>query len=151
MAITFVQGDIFKTKMKTIVVPVNIMAVAGCGVALQWKRRYPEAFRYYVRDCKHGLLLPGKPTYYLSPATQYPHFFIFFATKDDWRKPSQLGWIDEGLRALTEIQKDTDFQSLATVKLGCGAGGLDWEDVKPVMVGHFEKWDISIEVYGEDR
>ena len=37
--------------------------------------------------------------------------------------------------------------SIAFPALGCGHGGLNWNDVKPLMKKYLEDLDIEIEIY----
>ncbi|MBE6754719.1 MAG: hypothetical protein E7559_10305, partial [Ruminococcaceae bacterium] len=43
-AVIIKTGDIFESKAKTIVNAVNCVGVMGKGIALEFKRRYPEMF-----------------------------------------------------------------------------------------------------------
>ena len=49
--IHFTHGDIFAQPAEAIVNPVNCVGVAGAGLALQFKRRHPDAFLAYRRAC----------------------------------------------------------------------------------------------------
>ena len=44
-------GNIFETKCSTIVNTVNCVGVMGKGIALEFKKRYPEMFLDYVKRC----------------------------------------------------------------------------------------------------
>jgi len=50
--ITVVKGDLFKSKAQTWVNTVNCVGVMGKGVALGFKKRFPEMYEDYVRRCK---------------------------------------------------------------------------------------------------
>ena len=52
--------DIFQTTAMAIVNPVNTEGVMGKGLAFEFKKRYPEAFREYEIACRYGVLVPGK-------------------------------------------------------------------------------------------
>jgi O-acetyl-ADP-ribose deacetylase (regulator of RNase III) len=43
------DGDIFYSKCDAIVNPVNTVGVMGAGLALQFKKRFPEMFEAYVK------------------------------------------------------------------------------------------------------
>src|SRR5205807_2687239 len=60
-------------------------------------------------------------------------WILNFPTKHQWRYPSRLVWIEQGLRYFSEMHQQEGIASIAFPRLGCGKGGLNWEDVKPLM------------------
>ena len=130
----YLTGDIWGSKADAIVIPVNTVGVMGAGLALEVKKRYPQVFKEYKDDCKRGLLQVGHIRTYIPSNEEY--CLLFFPTKKDWLKPSKLEYIEEGLKDLVltiRLLKWTGIQSIALPQLGCGCGGLKWEDVKPLM------------------
>ena len=90
-----------------------------------------------------------------------PHHVLHFATKEFWRNPSKLEWIERGLYNFAE-KKYTDgerfwemgpntwiegMKTIAWPKLGCTNGGLRWEDVKPLMIKYLDPLPILCEIY----
>ena len=55
----FVHGDIFESQAKVLVNPVNCVGIMGAGLALQFKRRYPEEFNTYKIVCQNKEIEPG--------------------------------------------------------------------------------------------
>src|SRR3954468_24565504 len=90
------EGDLLKSKMQTLVNTVNCVGVMGKGVALAFKRRYPDMFADYVRRCDAGTVRLGQPYLYKA----HDHLILNFPTKDHWRAVSRLADIEEGLRYL---------------------------------------------------
>src|SRR5688500_17204920 len=95
--IEFVQGDMFATPADIRVNTVNCVGVMGTGVALAFKKRYPEMFEAYQRDCANGLVRPGQLHVWRSLAGDW---IINFPTKRDWREGSHYEDIESGLHAL---------------------------------------------------
>ncbi|MGO3644378.1 MAG: macro domain-containing protein, partial [Pseudoalteromonas sp.] len=58
----FVKGDFFDFDADIRINTVNCVGVMGAGVALAFKKKYPEMFREYARQCKEKEIVPGKPT-----------------------------------------------------------------------------------------
>ena len=80
-------GDIFETKCSTIVNTVNCVGVMGKGIALEFKKRYPEMFLDYVKRCNRNEVKTGTPYVY----TNDDGFKILnFPTKDHWQSPRLL-------------------------------------------------------------
>lgn len=131
--ITFRKGNLLEADVEAVVNTVNTVGVMGRGIALMFKDRYPENFKAYAAACKAGEVQIGRiwvtPTGELSG----PKWIINFPTKRHWRQPSRLEWIEEGLRDLARVVRERNIRSLALPPLGCGNGGLDWRDVRPLI------------------
>jgi O-acetyl-ADP-ribose deacetylase (regulator of RNase III) len=129
MAITYVSGNIFDAPVEVLVIPVNCVGVAGCGLALQCKQRYPVWYHMY-RECRRsGALRIGQPVLHWS----IEPMIMSFPTKDYWLNMSLLANIEMGLLKANELCIEHGIGSIAYPKLGTGAGGLSWERVRPLM------------------
>jgi O-acetyl-ADP-ribose deacetylase (regulator of RNase III) len=128
--------------VQTIVNTVNCVGVMGKGLALEVKKRFPDVYRRYRKACKRGQLGIGKLQLVKTPAA----WVLNFPTKRHWRGPSNLPDIEEGLKKFVSTYKRKAITSIAFPPLGCGAGGLKWEDVKPVMEKYLAGLD-GIEIY----
>ena len=139
------NGDIFKSKCKAMVNPVNTKGVMGKGLALAFKNKYPAHFANYQRACKSGEMTIGKVLAYQEKDN---HIIVCLATKEDWRDNSKIEYISAGLDSLVNQIKALDIKSIAIPKLGCGLGGLDWNKVRPLIVEKMSLIDgISVEIY----
>lgn len=136
--------DIMSSKKQTLVNTVNCVGVMGKGIALEFKRKYPDMYKEYVSRCKEHAVRPGKPYLYsdLTGAS-----VLLFPTKDHWRSPSKLEYIIDGLDWFTEHYKDLGITSVAFPPLGCGNGGLKWEVVGPIMYQKLSKLPIDVDIY----
>lgn len=130
----FVTGNILDAKVDALVNTVNCVGIMGRGIALQFKKRYPQNFREYERECKAGKMEPGKVFTVTVSQTVSPRFVINFPTKRHWRGKSQLTDIQTGLADLVREIGAKEVRSVAIPPLGCGLGGLDWNEVKPLIV-----------------
>ncbi|PHR85441.1 MAG: hypothetical protein COA59_00295 [Colwellia sp.] len=132
--IKFVDGDFFNFDADIRVNTVNCVGVMGAGVALAFKKKYPEMFKEYAKKCKAGLIQPGKPSVWHSGDMFSKSIEIInFPTKDHWRKPSEYEYIESGLIWLSEYLKQKNNVTLTLPALGCGHGGLDWSRVKKLI------------------
>ena len=131
--IIFKQGDIFDCDVEAIVNTVNCVGAMGRGIALQFKKKYPENAKFYETSCKHKMVMPGKMLVYEQHGLLNPKFIINFPTKRHWRGESRLDDISNGLDDLLEVIKRHNIASIALPPLGCGLGGLNWNDVKLLM------------------
>jgi O-acetyl-ADP-ribose deacetylase (regulator of RNase III) len=142
--IKFIKGDFFSSEVQTIVNTVNCVGVMGKGIALKYKKRYPRMFSIYKKICDNKLLDIGKLFLYKSEEK----WILNFPTKTDWRNPSEIKNIEEGLKKFVNTYKEKGITSIAFPHLGCQNGGLDFESqVKPLMIKYLEDLDLEIEIY----
>ncbi len=128
----FVTGNIFEQDTVGLVNPVNCRGAMGKGLALQFKIRWPDMFNVYRENCRKGIHRPGQVVPWMADRTIRPIIFLF-PTKDDWRKPSRLDYIQTGLDDLLQEIRSVHVDSISMPRLGCGEGGLDWKDVRPLI------------------
>lgn len=137
-------GDIFESGAQTLVNTVNTVGIMGKGIALGFRKRFPEMYEDYVRRCANRELRLGQP--YLFRRITPPNI-INFPTKDHWRSVSRLEDIVKGLLYLRAHIQEWGVSSLAVPPLGCGEGRLEWRVVGPTLYRHLATLDIPIELY----
>jgi O-acetyl-ADP-ribose deacetylase (regulator of RNase III) len=128
--IRFTQGNLFSANTEAVVNTVNTMGVVGKGIALHFKEMFPENFRAYVHACGTGDLKIGKVFVTENPTGHGPKYLINFPTKDHWRSPSMMEYVEKGLEDLKRVIKERGIHSIAVPPLGYGVGGLEWEEVR---------------------
>ena len=141
--IRYQKGDIFDSKAQVIVNTVNCKGVMGKGLALAFKQRYPAMFPVYQQECKTGKLRIGKPTLY----KQSTPWILNFPTKNDWKLPSKLEYLEKGLEYLVGNYKKAGIKSIAFPKLGAQNGKLSWDEVGPLMARYLSQVDIDVYIY----
>ena len=138
-------SNIFDSNAHALVNAVNCVGVMGKGVALAFKKRYPDMFEDYVLRCRRKEVKPGVP--YVYHCTINNLFIINFPTKQHWSNPSKLKWIRQGLQRLAEYIPKWHVRSIAIPALGCTNGGLSWENVYPLIVKWMFPLNIPLEIY----
>ncbi|MGB3674332.1 MAG: macro domain-containing protein [Candidatus Nanopelagicales bacterium] len=129
--IEYGSGDLLGADTDALINTVNTVGVMGKGIALQFKRRYPELFAAYQKACRRGEVQIGRMWVFETGQLGGPRYIVNFPTKQHWRSPSQLSYIDAGLLDLVQVIKDLGITSIAVPPLGAGNGGLDWAEVEP--------------------
>lgn len=126
-------GNLLEADVDALVNTVNTVGVMGKGIALQFKRAFPENFRQYEKACKNKQMNLGAMFVHELSAMAGPRFIINFPTKGHWKAQSRIEDIDSGLRDLREVIEKFSITSIAVPPLGCGNGGLDWTQVYPLI------------------
>ena len=141
--IEYIEGDIFDSPAQVIVNTVNTVGVMGKGLALSFKRRYPDMFESYKKVCEKHQLTIGK----LMLHQEADHWILLFPTKENWRNPSKLEYIEKGLMKFVSTYAEKHITSIAFPKLGCGNGELDWNLVRPLMERYLKPLPIDVYIY----
>lgn len=128
--IRWTTGNLFEANTEAIVNAVNCVGVMGRGIALQFKRTYPDNFAAYSAACKKEEVQPGRMFVFETGQANHPKWIINFPTKRHWRSKSRIEDIELGLTALAKDIEELGIQSIAIPPLGCGLGGLSWSDVR---------------------
>ena len=146
--ITFTQGNLLEAEVEAVVNTVNTVGIMGKGIALMFKERFPKNFDAYARACDLGEVRVGEMYVTESSALFGPKWIINFPTKTHWRVKTKIEWVKDGLDDLTRVIREKGIRSIAVPPLGCGNGGLDWRDVRPLIIAAFEKIeDVEVIVY----
>jgi len=148
MNICIKNTDLLKEKTDVIVNTVNCVGVMGKGIAFQFKQKWPDNFKAYQKACKKNLVRPGKIFIYeFDPCLESPRYIVNFPTKDHWKEKSKLSYIEEGLKDLIRFIQTHSIKSISVPPLGCGNGGLNWQEVLSLIKQHFEILEDHIDVY----
>jgi O-acetyl-ADP-ribose deacetylase (regulator of RNase III) len=118
------KGNLLDAQVEALVNTVNTVGVMGKGIALQFKKAFPENFQTYERACEAGEVAPGKMFVFETGSLNGPKYIFNFPTKRHWRAPSRIEDIASGLQALVKDIVRLQIKSIALPPLGCGNGGL---------------------------
>lgn len=147
--IRFTQGNLIEAPAEALVNTVNTVGVMGKGIALMFKEAFPENYRLYRQACqtknvKVGHVFATERRDFLSG----PKWIINFPTKEHWRAHSRIEWIRDGLADLRRFVEEHKIRSVALPPLGSGNGGLDWREVRPLIIEALQPLhDVTIIVF----
>lgn len=142
-----IRGNIFDSKAQAIVNTVNCVGIMGKGIALEFRRRYPDMFKEYQSSCEKGELEPG---HILSHEAENI-WILNFAIKRDWRQPSKIEWIESCLEKFIKSYRDKGIKSVAFPWMGAMNGGIPIDQIKKIMRNSLCNIpDIDVVVYDFD-
>ena len=133
-----------------LVCPVNcVPGVMGAGLAKAFARRCPSLIDFHRERCASGALAPGKTVIFEGKVDQG---VVMLPTKRHFRNQSTLEDVGSALKHMAKmLQFGTEIgdkhDSIAIPALGCGLGGLRWEDVRPIIIEALAPLDIDVMLY----
>lgn len=145
--IKYVEGNLLDADVEALVNTVNTVGVMGKGVALMFKKRYPLNMVEYSKACEEKRVRTGKMFVTESLDLVGAKWIVNFPTKRNWRGPSRLSWIIEGLEDLKSFIVDNGIKSIALPPLGCGNGGLPWNVVRDIIEVSLSGLNAKILIY----
>ena len=144
--IIYVKDNIFWSSAEALTNPVNCVGIMGKGLAADFRDRFPENHIQYKLACQANDLRIGHPFVH-KEMRGLPKYIVNFPTKEHWRNNSKLEDIDTGLANLVKLIESYKIKSIAIPALGCGLGGLEWEDVKQLIEKNLSDLDVKVYVH----
>ncbi|WP_019377556.1 type II toxin-antitoxin system antitoxin DNA ADP-ribosyl glycohydrolase DarG [Virgibacillus halodenitrificans] len=141
--IIYTTGDLLKSSAEALVNTVNCEGYMGKGIAYQFKLKFPENNKDYVKACETGELQIGKLHYYKEDGKTV----VNFPTKNKWRAKSKMEYVEKGLDELVPLIERLGIQSIAIPPLGSGNGGLVWSEVKKRIEEKLEAVDEKVQIF----
>lgn len=146
--IRFLHGNLIEAKVDALVNTVNTVGVMGKGIALMFKEAFPDNCKLYEAACKEEKVKVGHMFVVERNELFGPKWIINFPTKKHWRHPTKMEWVADGLKELRAFIIQKEIKSIAIPPLGCGNGGLDWQDVRKLIKTSLSDIDdVDILVY----
>ena len=90
------HGDILTANTEALVNTVNCVGIMGRGIALQFRKAFPENFKVYEGACERNEVQPGKMLVFETGLLTGPKYIINFPTKRHWKGKSQMKDIEAG-------------------------------------------------------
>lgn len=141
--LTYHRTSLLTSPAQTVTNTVNTVGVMGKGIAAQFKQRCPDMFKAYRKLCDEKQFDIGQ--LFLWKASD--QWILNFPTKKHWRNPSKLSYIEAGLRKFVSQYEQRGITEIAFPRLGCGNGGLDWADVRPLMEAFLSRLPIPVYIH----
>ena len=146
--IIYQTGNILHDQADAIINTVNTVGVMGKGLALQFKKAFPENFNVYKKACSDNAVTTGTVLPVPLNSISAPFYIINFPTKAHWKANSKLEYIEQGLESLKTEVKRLGLKSVAIPPLGSGLGGLDWQEVEQLIQDSLaELTDVEWRIY----
>lgn len=138
------DADIWDNDSGIVLIPVNCVGVMGLGLAKDCKERHPDVYKDYRKACKSGNFNINTLKLYM---IKDDFAILLFPTKYEWREYSRIEWVEDNLKKLGTCLSRSPIDVFHVPPIGCGAGGLDYNEVRP-MIEHYLNHDrITVNLY----
>ncbi len=147
-----VKGDILKTGAQAIAHGVAPNDPMNQGLALSLHNLYPAMHKDFHHWGHQNQPRPGEA--WLWQGADNVRIINLLTQEGGYEHGARPGKatlsnVNHALRALVKIIKSEQIESLAIPRLATGVGGLDWEDVWPLVEDRLGPLDIPVYVYTE--
>jgi O-acetyl-ADP-ribose deacetylase (regulator of RNase III) len=145
-----VTGDILLTNAKAIAHGVAPHDHFDSGLALELRKNYPSMYKDFRHYCKVFNPKPGGVWTWsgvggvriICLTTQDPA-----PTSNSHPGRATVSNVGHSLKELAKVVKKKNIESLAIPRIATGVGGLDWEDIQPLIKEHLGDLGINVFVY----
>ena len=149
-----VEGDILLTETKAMAHGVAPNDDFKSGLAYSLKENWPSLYKDF-RHFSHGSH-PKEGTLWTwtdSNGRRVINLFTQEHAKSNNSHPgkAKTSYVNHALKELRAIIESEKIESLAIPKIATGVGGLDWNEVKPLVDTHLGDLSIPIYIYSTYR
>ncbi len=145
-----VAGDILLSKAQAIAHGVSPNDPFHQGLARQLREHWPALYKDFRHYCQTQHPKPGTLWSWMAASgTRIVCLFTQEAAYDRGAKPGRATTVYAGhaLRELRKLALEEGFTSIALPRLATGIGGLDWDEVRPLIAQHLGDLEIPVVVY----
>jgi O-acetyl-ADP-ribose deacetylase (regulator of RNase III) len=141
--IIYRKGDLFASGLRAIAHGVNCQGVMGAGIAAGFRARWPDMYDAYRAACKAGALQPGDTMRWDVPGLTIWNL----ATQRNPGRGASTAAIRAAMDRMVGQAQGLAIRQIGIPKIGCGIGGLDWQqDVRPVLA-RYDHLPVDLVVY----
>ncbi len=146
-----VTGDILLTKAAAIAHGVAPNDHFDSGLALSLRTRHPELYKEFRHHCKVHSPRTGTAWHW---KCHHSHLHIVNLFTQEPASghgghpgKAHLSHVGHSLKELAKLVQTMGFPSIALPRLATGVGGLDWEEVQPLVETHLGKIGVPVFIY----
>lgn len=124
-----IKGDLFEAPEPAIAHGCNTRGKMGAGIAKVFRNKYPEMYRHYVGLCAERLFSVGSVLTWHAP----DQVVFNLGTQVYPGADATVFAVDLALGNMADVALNLGFESVGMPLIGCGIGGLKWDDVGAIV------------------
>ncbi len=144
-----VSGDIVLSKAGAIAHGVAPNDHFDSGLALSLREEFPSMYKDFRHYCRFYHPKPGGTWIWSGAGQRIINLFTQEPPKTNQSHPGKASIIhvNHALKELAKVISDEGLESVALSKLATGVGGLDWEEVKPLVYQYLDPLPVPVYLY----
>ena len=138
-SIEYREGDLFEqTDLDALAHGCNTQGLMGAGIARTFRAEYPEMFQQYVVQCgakraKPGGLFLWKDPWASTKLRGAPKYVFNLFTQEKPGRNAKLEYLYPAFSDMYQAASWLGVKSIGLPEIGCGIGGLEWDDVEGIL------------------
>lgn len=150
MPVSLSKSDLFSnTKAQVYAHGTNTYGAMGAGIAVEFKRRFPEMYEEYREDCKKGLYVPSTVMMWTKSKPMVANLMTQGHKNSNYRPiilPARYEDVFRCLEIFFYECKQFGLTEVAMPMIGSGLGGLRWELIE-VKLRELCPNDVNVTVH----
>ncbi|WP_370420971.1 macro domain-containing protein [Streptomyces sp. QH1-20] len=121
----------------------NCAGAMGRGIAVEFKRRWPQMYEEYKALCRAGKLTPGE----IFPWQAGERWIYNLGTQAHWRTRAEMQAVVSSVDRMLAHAGAHGVRRIAMPRIAAGLGGLEWAHVEDALTPIVSAHGISVAVY----
>lgn len=144
-----VSGDILLSQAQAIAHGIAPNDHFDRGLALALRETFPSMYKDFRHYCQQFHPQPGAAWIWSGVGGRIINLFTQEPPQTNNSHPGRASIIhvNQALRELVKLINKEGLESVAISRLATGMGGLDWEEVKPVIYNYLDPLPIPVFLY----
>ena len=143
------QGDLFEYSHQAYAHGVNNLGWMGNGIAVRFKKDYPEMFKNYKTLCHKNELKPGDCLFYESNEEDLPSVFNL-VTQDNIFQ-AQDEFLNKSIKEMYITAITKGITDIAMPRISCGLGNLHVDDLVRNLAPFIEDSKHHVTIYAKSN
>ncbi|GAA0610887.1 hypothetical protein GCM10009547_11160 [Sporichthya brevicatena] len=123
-------GDLFDARgFGALAHGCNCAGAMGAGIAVEFRRRWPQMYEEYKHRCNAGSFSPGDV--FIWPVAGL--VIYNFGTQRTWRTKATIEAIGTAAQLMVRDARSRGIQAIGLPRIGAGLGGLEWPRVRALL------------------
>ena len=126
---------------------VNCLGISGAGLALAFKKMFPEYQSAYAEAARNGDVNLGSVWLYETGFLSPPFWIVSFPTIYHYNDITDTASIAKGIQHYRTIIEEVKPGTVSIPALGCGLAGGDWNTISRIIIDGLNGLDCDVKLF----